>query len=80
MASDTLDRMARKKKPDAAGQQAPAGTAVVRIDADLARMANIIATVTGEDMSAVLSPLLRPQLEARYAKVVRQLHENLEGE
>ena len=36
-----------------------------------------IATVTGEDMSAILSPILRPQLEARYAKVVRQLNQDL---
>jgi hypothetical protein len=58
-------------------QPATGGTTPVRIDADLARMANIIATVTGEDVSTVLSPIIRPQLEARYANVVRQLNDGL---
>lgn len=52
-------------------------TAVVRIDADLARMASIIATATGRDVAAVLSPLLRSQLEREYAKTVATLGQEI---
>lgn len=67
----TLTRMGRKKKPE------EAQTAVVRIDADLARMASIIATATGRDVAAVLSPLLRAQLEREYAKTVATLGQEI---
>lgn len=67
----TLSRMGRKKKPE------EAQTAVVRVDADLARMASIIATATGRDVAAVLSPHLRPHLEREYAKVVATLGQEI---
>ena len=43
MSAATIDRMARKKKTD------QPQTAVVRIEADLARMASIIATAKGQE-------------------------------
>jgi hypothetical protein len=78
MSSATLQpTMPRKKKTS--DQDAPAGTAPVRIHADLARMAGIIAKATGEDVSDIISPILRPKLEAKYAEVIRELSDELGG-
>jgi hypothetical protein len=70
--------MGRKPKKPAADQPKKA-TAVVRIDADLARMLNIISTATGEDVSDILSPQARPYIEKRYAEVVQQLGKEVKG-
>lgn len=67
----TMSHMARKKKaPEVT-------TAVVRVESDLARMAGIIATATGRDVSAVISPMLRNLLEREFAKVIATLGEEI---
>lgn len=75
MPADTLPCMARKKQPPVAAPSQT--TAPVRIHADLVRMANIISTATGADVAEILSPILRPHLEARYADVVRKLNQEI---
>jgi hypothetical protein len=76
----TLAPMARKprnagKTPDSPGP----GTTPVRIAADLARMLSIIATALGKDVSEILSPHIRPFVEAQYAEVVKQLGREIKG-
>jgi hypothetical protein len=72
--------MPRKpKKPPAEGPGRKP-TAVVRVEADLARMLSIISTATGEDISDILSPLVRAHVERRYAEVVRQLGQEIKGD
>lgn len=76
MSPATLRPMAKKKNTPSQ-QPSKSQTAVVRIDADLARMVNIVATVTGEEVAAILSPLIRSKLEERYAEIVRKLGDEL---
>lgn len=71
----TMARMGRKKNTPEESQ-----TAVIRVDADLARMASIIATATGRDVSSVVSPLLREQLEREYAATVERLGSEMKKE
>jgi hypothetical protein len=70
--------MPRKPKNQPSGQPQPK-TAVVRVESDLARMLNIISTATGEDVSDILSPYIRPFVEKRYAEVVQQLGREVKG-
>jgi len=72
----TLPRMGKKKSPE---QPTPSKqpTDVVRVEADLARMLAIISTATGESISDIISPILRPLVSRRYEEVVRQLGEEV---
>lgn len=51
----------------------------VRIETDLVRMARLISTSRGENMTAFLSEILRPVIQREYAKVMREF-EKEEGE
>jgi hypothetical protein len=77
IAAATLDRMPRKPKNQPAEQPKPS-TGVVRLEADLVRMLNIISTATGQDVSEILSPQVRAFVERRYAEVVQQLGREIE--
>jgi hypothetical protein len=78
MTAATLPRMPRRaKKPDSAQEAPRPGTTTVRIAADLARMLSIISSALGEDVSEILSPHIRPFVEARYAEVVKQLGQEI---
>jgi hypothetical protein len=65
--------MAKKAKRETSGQEGRPPTDTVRIEADLARKASIIATVTGTSVSDLLSPVLRPFIEREFAKAVDKL-------
>jgi hypothetical protein len=83
MPTATLPRMARKKsnqkqtQQGPQGEQARPGTSVIRVESDLVRMLGIIATATGAEVSAIVSPLIRPAVERRYAEVIQQLYGEL---
>jgi hypothetical protein len=53
-------------------------TDVVRVEADLAKMANVIATVEGISVSDLISPHLRPFLKKRFAEAVEKLRKQQE--
>jgi hypothetical protein len=42
-------------------------------------MLNIISTATGQNVAELLSPLVRPAVERRYAEVVQQLGKEIRG-
>jgi hypothetical protein len=71
--------MPRKTSKPAAQLPGRRPTAVVRVEADLARMLSIISTATGEDISDILSPQIRPFVERRYAEVVQKLGQEIKG-
>jgi len=56
--------MGRKKR------ETPACT--VRMDADLVKMAKLVAGYLGTDMAAYLSKLCRPMVERDFAKLVQK--------
>lgn len=52
---------------EAKRRQAQAGkTGMVRIEAELARKASMLASATGKDISDILSPMIRDQLNREY--------------
>jgi hypothetical protein len=71
--------MGRKPKKPAAEEEPKKATAVVRIEADLARMLNIISTATSVDVSDILSPQVRAYVEKRYAEVIQLLGKEIKG-
>src|SRR5262245_29216469 len=77
MEAATVARMPKKRKAPA-GAEPPKGTAAVRVESDLARMIAVIAAVSGEAASDIISPILRPAVGRRYRDVARQLGREVE--
>lgn len=75
----TLGRMGRKKPK--ASDDAPAAakkvTKPIRVDDDLARKLAIISNVSGDDVSDIVSPLIRPHIERMYAEAVERLAQDV---
>lgn len=71
---NTIALMPRKRA--AAGEDATkvTKTDTVRVDGDLAQMATIIAIRRKTSVAELISPQLRPFLEAEYAKEVREMN------
>jgi hypothetical protein len=76
--SVTLERMGRKRKDsDPPPEPAKRTTSVIRIETDLARKLAIISTARNMDVTDIVSPLIRPQVERLYAEVVKELGEDV---
>ncbi len=71
----TLDHVGRKKASESTTPKKE--TALIRVDADLARKLSIISATDGEDIASIVSPLIRAKVEQRYADSVRKLGEDV---
>lgn len=53
-------------------------TAAIQVDKDLARMAAVIASYDGISQGELCSPILRPTLEAEFARVQEMMRQDVE--
>lgn len=66
------NKKGRPRNPAGAGTQ-------VRIDADLAAKAKMVATDQGKTLAAYLSELLRPGIDRDFGRIVKRVAEAGEG-
>jgi hypothetical protein len=71
--SATLVGMGRKRASET--PEPKKQTSLIRVDADLARWLAIISTATGQDIAAIVSPILRPHVVRLHADAVRKIAE-----
>jgi hypothetical protein len=73
----TIGDMPRRKKSEE-GQDGPKSEPI-RVEPDLAKMATMIAIRRNVSVSDLVSPLLRPLIEAEYRKEVKAMYGELPG-
>ncbi len=80
MASVTLDIMPKPRGRPPKPEEERKPTASIRVEADLAQMLTIITTVTKENTSDIISPLIRSAVEKRYDEMVKRLAQERKGD
>jgi predicted HicB family RNase H-like nuclease len=74
---DTVAVMPRKSKVTDKPATQKQGTDTVRVERDLAEMATIVAIRRKISVSELISPHLRPFIEAEYASEVKEMNKQL---
>lgn len=55
-------------------------TDTIRVDAEIVRMINVIATVEGKSINAICAPILRPVIKRMWLAAVDKLNKQREGQ